>query len=187
MILSALPKKTRGWADQKFNKNGAGLYHSHHYGFGILDATKFVAAATKWTKIDKPFRVYETKNLADDDVSTDEITKSVVIADVGGMKIIEQVIIEVTLETPGKRGDVEISFYCPESSLESKLATRRKFDESDEGFKNWKFSTVRCFGENVGGEYKIEMRTKSMQEIKLKYLKLKSFAKLRPRRIMLQV
>ena len=52
VVLTSDPQgtNTRTMGGFEFHENGAGLKHSHHYGFGVFDTNKIVAAALDWTE-----------------------------------------------------------------------------------------------------------------------------------------
>ena len=207
----------------KYHKNAAGLMHSHHYGFGVIDANRLVSASIDWSqKIDflkengdlvKPLEFHYNGDLkvpglehgllgqgrritvrkpknypvlpvifTGNRTFTFDITASDRTEEKSPRKItlLENVQLTVSLEAP-RRGNIEILLKCPEKNsegkvTESRLATKRSADDKNEGFDNWTFSTIRCFGEDPIGTYQViisnPVRGSSQQPIKVKKLEL---------------
>lgn len=68
---------------------------------------------------------------------------------------LEHVVVRVLIVHP-RRGDLEISLVSP-SGTRSQLLARRLFDNSNEGFRNWEFMTVHCWGERAEGTWTLEI------------------------------
>lgn len=143
-----------------WQKNGAGLFHSHKHGFGLMRAWRLVNAAKIWTMV--PWLTaysYESGKISK------EIPKSishplnvyynVSEEDIGGFDLLtlEHVQVTLSLEHP-YRGYLEIRLTCP-SGTQSVIGAPRKLDNSTKGFSGWTFSTVRCWGEKPIGTWKL--------------------------------
>lgn len=62
---------------------------------------------------------------------------------------------QITLDAE-KRGDIRIVLVSP-SGTKSILLTPRIRDNSNEGFQDWPFMTVHCWGEKPFGVWKLEI------------------------------
>lgn len=61
----------------------------------------------------------------------------------------------ITITHP-RRGDLAIYLTSP-SGTRSQLLANRLFDHSMEGFKNWEFMTIHCWGERATGDWILEV------------------------------
>ncbi|XP_065553483.1 proprotein convertase subtilisin/kexin type 7 isoform X2 [Lathamus discolor] len=73
-----------------------------------------------------------------------------------GMRTLEHVAVTVTITHP-RRGNLEIRLFCP-SGMMSLIGTARSMDSDPNGFADWTFSTVRCWGEEAQGTYRLVIR-----------------------------
>ncbi|KAM9853402.1 proprotein convertase subtilisin/kexin type 7 isoform 2-T2 [Aulostomus maculatus] len=136
--------------------NGAGFYHSHQHGFGLLNAWRLVNAAKVWETV--PFLVsYQSSVMKEKSpipVYPKELVRTwkVSAADLreSGMQTLEHVAVTVTINHPC-RGNVEILLVCP-SGITSVIGARRAIDRDSAGYQDWTFSTVRCWGERAKEE-----------------------------------
>ncbi|XP_041658273.1 proprotein convertase subtilisin/kexin type 7 [Cheilinus undulatus] len=141
--------------------NGAGFYHSHQHGFGLLNAWRLVNAAKVWESV--PFLVSYQSSVIKEDASIpsypDQLTRTwkVSSADLkqSGMETLEHVAVTVTITHPC-RGNVEIVLVCP-SGITSVIGARRAVDRDPAGYQDWTFSTVRCWGEKAEGLYMLKI------------------------------
>ncbi|XP_075046195.1 proprotein convertase subtilisin/kexin type 7 [Mixophyes fleayi] len=139
--------------------NGAGFSHSHQHGFGLLNAWRLTNAAKVWESV--PYLASyvspvfkENKNIP---LVTNmlELSWNVTSADLllSGMRTLEHVAVTVTITHP-RRGNLQIQLFCP-SGMSSLIGATRKIDSDPSGFSDWTFSTVRCWGENAEGMYRL--------------------------------
>lgn len=144
-----------------WGENGAGFYHSHQHGFGLLNAWRLVNAAKVWESV--PFLVSYQSSVIKEEVSIsthpDALirTWNVTAADLksSGMQTLEHVAVTVTITHPC-RGNVEIVLLCP-SGMRSVIGARRSIDRDPSGYQDWTFSTVRCWGERAEGQYTLRI------------------------------
>ncbi|KAL5020538.1 hypothetical protein ScPMuIL_003430 [Solemya velum] len=141
-----------------WQKNGAGLYHSHKHGFGLMRAWKLVNAAKTWKIV--PWMTSYIYNKVDIHVQIPKghrtplkMGYNVTEEKLRGyeLNILEYVQVTVTLEHP-HRGMLEIRLQCP-SGTDSVIGATRSHDNSSDGLENWTFSTVRCWGESPVGRW----------------------------------
>ncbi|XP_051494420.1 proprotein convertase subtilisin/kexin type 7 isoform X3 [Apus apus] len=76
--------------------------------------------------------------------------------ELSGMRTLEHVAVTVTITHP-RRGNLEIRLFCP-SGMMSLIGTTRSMDSDPNGFADWTFSTVRCWGEEAQGTYRLVIR-----------------------------
>uniref|UniRef100_A0A8C5P2J9 Proprotein convertase subtilisin/kexin type 6 n=1 Tax=Jaculus jaculus TaxID=51337 RepID=A0A8C5P2J9_JACJA len=69
---------------------------------------------------------------------------------------LEHVVVRVSISHP-RRGDLQIHLISP-SGTKSQLLAKRLLDFSNEGFTNWEFMTVHCWGEKAEGEWTLEIQ-----------------------------
>ncbi|XP_061449243.1 proprotein convertase subtilisin/kexin type 7 [Rhineura floridana] len=142
-----------------WDTNQAGLSHSHQHGFGLLNAWRLVNAAKIWESV--PYLasyvspiLKESKTIPMEPQQL-EVTWNVTDADLAlsGMRTLEHVAVTVTITHP-RRGNLDIRLFCP-SGMKSWIGTPRSLDSDPSGFVDWTFSTVRCWGEEATGTYRL--------------------------------
>uniref|UniRef100_A0A8C3CJC5 Proprotein convertase subtilisin/kexin type 7 n=1 Tax=Cairina moschata TaxID=8855 RepID=A0A8C3CJC5_CAIMO len=146
----------------KWDTNQAGFSHSHQHGFGLLNAWRLVNAAKIWESV--PYLASYVSPALKEGRSIPllpqelEATWNVSSADLqlSGMRTLEHVAVTVTITHP-RRGNLEIRLFCP-SGMMSLIGTTRSMDSDPNGFADWTFSTVRCWGEEAQGTYRLVIR-----------------------------
>ncbi|NXG84946.1 PCSK7 convertase, partial [Stercorarius parasiticus] len=146
----------------KWDINQAGFSHSHQHGFGLLNAWRLVNAAKIWESV--PYLASYVSPALKEGRSIPllpqelEVAWNVTTADLelSGMKTLEHVAVTVTITHP-RRGNLEIRLFCP-SGMMSLIGTARSMDSDPNGFADWTFSTVRCWGEEAQGTYRLVVR-----------------------------
>ncbi|KAM9439277.1 proprotein convertase subtilisin/kexin type 7 [Clarias gariepinus] len=145
--------------DADWETNGAGFHHSHKHGFGLLNAWRLVNAAKVWETV-PPLLSYPSPILKEGETIPaypDKLILSINVSDVdlrqSGIETLEHVAVTVTL-THRRRGNVEIVLVCP-SGMTSLIGAKRTLDTDATGFRDWTFSTVRCWGEQAVGQYSL--------------------------------
>lgn len=141
-----------------WQKNGAGLFHSHKHGFGLMRAWRLVNAAKIWTMV--PWLTSVSYDSGDVHIEIPKstplkITHTVTEEDIRGFNLVtlEHVQMTLTVDHPC-RGCLEILLYCPHGT-KSVIGVPRKPDNSTSGFSGWTFSSVRCWGENPVGDWRL--------------------------------
>ncbi|KAK0424619.1 hypothetical protein QR680_008753 [Steinernema hermaphroditum] len=135
--------------------NGAGRNVSHSFGYGLMDAGAIVRLAQNWTTVPEqrkcrvsfPAR-YKTIPHGN------SLELSLYVDGCQGSKedhlvYAEHVQVIVTLTAP-KRGDIQIHLFSP-SGTKSTLLAKRARDTSRTGFRDWAFTSVHYWGEEVRG------------------------------------
>ncbi|XP_057897134.1 proprotein convertase subtilisin/kexin type 7 isoform X1 [Melospiza georgiana] len=146
----------------KWDTNQAGFSHSHQHGFGLLNAWRLVNAAKIWESV--PYLASYVSPVLKEGRSIPwlpqelEVAWNVTPADLqlSGMRTLEHVAVTVTITHP-RRGNLEMRLLCP-SGMMSLIGTARSMDSDPNGFSDWTFSTVRCWGEEAQGTYRLLIR-----------------------------
>ena len=141
---------------EEWQVNGAGFEHSHKHGFGLLDTWRLVTLAKIWPSV--PYMTSWTSNheLIHDTIPLPgRLVKTLHIIGKMAEQVVtlEHVTVTVSIKHPS-RGALIINLMSPSGTI-SKLATVRKYDKSTEGFHDWTFSTVRCWGERPQGSWQL--------------------------------
>ena len=153
-IIATTSKMPDDDGDLPRSVNAAGIGHSYQYGFGIIDAAAAVAAARTW------------QNYYTETVFTAMASPGAAIADDGAFVSstisgsaaeefnIETVVVLLTINHP-HRGDLRI--ILERDGVESLLAPES--DEDGDGYADWKYTTVRHWGEaaNGGGDWTLKV------------------------------
>ncbi|KFV66116.1 Proprotein convertase subtilisin/kexin type 7, partial [Dryobates pubescens] len=146
----------------RWDTNQAGYSHSHQHGFGLLNAWRLVNAAKVWESV--PYLASYVSPTLREGRSIPllpqelEVAWNVTAADLelSGMRTLEHVAVTVTITHP-RRGNLEVRLLCP-SGMMSLIGTTRSMDSDPNGFADWTFSTVRCWGEEAQGTYRLVVR-----------------------------
>ncbi|XP_038825024.1 proprotein convertase subtilisin/kexin type 6 isoform X16 [Salvelinus namaycush] len=141
--------------------NAAGHRVSHLYGFGLVDAEGMVVEAKKWRSVPTQHTCTRMSERRTRYIRADQSLNST-ITSTGcteqaeqHVSYVEHVVVKVLIVHP-RRGDLEISLISP-SGTRSQLLAKRLFDNSNEGFRNWEFMTVHCWGERAEGQWILEI------------------------------
>jgi len=161
--------------DPDWEKTAAGRMFSYKYGYGAIDGYAFVKAAQDW-KLVKPQAWLHTKTIQLNDGKMDILGKKKFKYH-GGIKIgrgveskmtiTKEMMTEHNLETiehidirvwidHTRRGDIEVELISP-NGIKSKLAGVREFDDATTGYPGWRFMTLKHWGENPLGDWKIKV------------------------------
>ncbi|XP_035274664.1 proprotein convertase subtilisin/kexin type 6 isoform X1 [Anguilla anguilla] len=141
--------------------NAAGHKVSHLYGFGLVDAEAMVVEAKKWRSVPSQHtctRISDrrTRYIRPDQYLNASISSSG-CAEQADQSVVylEHVVVRVLIVHP-RRGDLQINLISP-SGTRSQLLAKRLLDNSNEGFRNWEFMTVHCWGEKAEGQWTLEI------------------------------
>ncbi|KAH0623390.1 hypothetical protein JD844_031663 [Phrynosoma platyrhinos] len=134
-----------------WDTNSAGLSHSHQHGFGLLNAWRLVNAAKVVVALWKE-ALFPSVHVA----PFPPLSVTEADLDLSGMKTLEHVAVTVTITHP-RRGNLDVRLVCP-SGMKSLIGTPRSMDSDPGGFVDWTFSTVRCWGEEAQGTYRLWIR-----------------------------
>ncbi|XP_059127941.1 proprotein convertase subtilisin/kexin type 6 [Peromyscus eremicus] len=142
--------------------NGAGHKVSHLYGFGLVDAEALVLEARKWTAVPSQHVCVATADKRPRSIPIVQVLRTTALtnacADHSDQRVVylEHVVVRISISHP-RRGDLQIHLISP-SGTKSQLLAKRLLDFSNEGFTNWEFMTVHCWGEKAEGEWTLEIQ-----------------------------
>ncbi|XP_045436410.1 proprotein convertase subtilisin/kexin type 6 isoform X3 [Pipistrellus kuhlii] len=142
--------------------NGAGHKVSHLYGFGLVDAEALVLEARKWTAVPAQHTCVAFSDKRPRSIPVVQTLRATALttacADHSDQRVgfLEHVVARVSISHP-RRGDLQIHLVSP-SGTRSQLLAKRLLDHSNEGFSNWEFMTVHCWGEKAEGEWTLEIQ-----------------------------
>ncbi|KAH6912118.1 kex protein [Coprinopsis sp. MPI-PUGE-AT-0042] len=165
--------------DWQHNTN-SGRWYSYKYGFGAMDASRYVAKAKEWTLVG-PQAWYETETIQLDKGEMDEeeefsggtyidpdgVTSKITVtqAQVTNANLdvtrgeegkgLEHVTVKVWIAHT-RRGDVRVELVSP-NGVKSVLAAPRERDDAVTGFPGWTFMSVKHWGENPVGTWTIKV------------------------------
>uniref|UniRef100_A0A6Q2YB82 P/Homo B domain-containing protein n=1 Tax=Esox lucius TaxID=8010 RepID=A0A6Q2YB82_ESOLU len=135
--------------------NAAGHRVSHLYGFGLVDADGMVVEAKKWRNVPAQHTCSRIQCVT-------ILPESFTISSTGCAErtdqhvgYLEHVVVRVLIAHP-RRGDLEVNLISP-SGTRSQLLAKRLLDNSNEGFRNWEFMSVHCWGEKAVGQWTLEL------------------------------
>ncbi|KAK7601148.1 hypothetical protein V9T40_008589 [Parthenolecanium corni] len=153
VIATARPK---GLIATDWNVNGVGRAVSHSFGYGLMDATAMVRLARHWKRVGRQ-QSYETDAQVENAAIPSNGVKIVrlYVQQAGDINYLEHVQARITLDAK-KRGDIRIILISPVGTR-SVLLTPRMRDSSRDGFQDWPFMTVHCWGESPLGTWKLEL------------------------------
>ncbi|XP_044525528.1 proprotein convertase subtilisin/kexin type 7 [Gracilinanus agilis] len=142
-----------------WDTNEAGFSHSHQHGFGLLNAWRLVNAAKIWTSV--PYLASYTSPMLKENKRIPVSPHSLEVIwnvsksdlEMSGLRTLEHVAVTVSITHP-RRGSLEQKLFCP-SGIMSLIGAPRIMDTDPNGFNDWTFSTVRCWGERAEGTYRL--------------------------------
>ncbi|PWN92699.1 hypothetical protein FA10DRAFT_263457 [Acaromyces ingoldii] len=152
--------------DKDWQKTQAGRHFNHKYGYGIIDAKRFVDES-KNHKLVNPQAWMTGPNITipkdqtfigDGGVkSTFTVTEEMLKG--ANLAAIEHVTVRVWI-THERRGDVNVELTSPHGTR-SVLARSRRYDDATTGFPGWGFMTLKHWDESPVGEWTMEVFDKS--------------------------
>ncbi|CAG5101699.1 Similar to Pcsk1: Neuroendocrine convertase 1 (Rattus norvegicus) [Cotesia congregata] len=148
-------KHNPGW-----KKNSAGYWFNPRFGFGLMNAYSLVQAAANWTNVPDKIECAFKSHQSSQNVAYGK--PGILSFNVNGCEdkdaevdFLEHVQIQITL-TYTIRGALEIYLTSP-TGTRIKILNRRKLDDSQDGFKNWKFMSVATWGEDPRGTWTLHI------------------------------
>ena len=137
----------------------ANINHNHKFGAGLIDATAAVNLAQGWTNL--PAQIVRTNSqtglsVAIPNQNPTGITREFVIAATNNIRV-EHVTVTVNINHTA-RGNLRITLTSPSGTV-SRLAEVRS--DSNDNYANWKFMTVRNWGENAAGTWLLKISDES--------------------------
>ncbi|KAF9091435.1 pheromone processing endoprotease [Mortierella sp. AD031] len=157
--------------DEDWEVNAAGRMFNHKFGYGSLDAYALVEAAKTFQSLGPQTSFYPPAITVGRKItqgagakrggvtSSFMVTEEDLLAEGVRLGTLEHVTVTVNIEH-GRRGDVEVILASPHN-IESRLGARRRYDVATTGFPDWTFMTIKHWGENPLGEWKLTVRDQS--------------------------
>jgi uncharacterized repeat protein (TIGR01451 family) len=134
--------------------NSAGFNFNHKFGAGRINAGAAINLATNWTNLGAQTNVFVAQaglSVGIPDNNSTGITRSF---DFSSSNLrVEHVTVTVSI-THTYRGDLAITLTAP-SGTQSRLA--EKHSDSGDDYANWKFMSVRHWGENSQGTWTVKI------------------------------
>ena len=144
--------------------NGAGLWHSNWYGFGIVNAKAAVEAAMGWGLYSEELQAIgisaeENKEITDSDGNefTSTINMNPSDDNYPDDFVAESTVVMIDL-SHYNRGDLEIVLESPAGTRSVLHPGRRPENSQLNAEERWKLMTVKNWGESVDGNWKLTIR-----------------------------
>ncbi|KAJ2115400.1 pheromone processing endoprotease [Coemansia sp. RSA 922] len=164
-VRAAVPVDT---SDSDWTNVAEGRRYNHKYGFGKMDAWRIVETAKTLDHVGRQTSIICPRDEANTDIPvlsrqgapnesatrTVEITAAQVAE--AKMRRIEHVTVVVDM-SHDFRGNVEIWLESPHG-IRSQLATVRQHDNSNQGLTDWRFMSVKHWGEDPVGKWTLHVR-----------------------------
>ena len=138
--------------------NGANIWHSNFYGFGIIDASAAVEAAESWELVGPERSVTQsspTLNLPIPDDQTQPITSSMEL-NVLNQLTIESVYVYLKLEH-SSRGHLQVKLTSPSGTDSIMSPGRRPENTQHSGTGWWQLMSVAFWGEAPNGQWTLSL------------------------------
>ncbi len=147
---------------ESWTQNGANLWHSHDYGFGIPDARRAVSIARTWRNVPRPATIYSSgKKDLNPSLSIPVGDEKALFWDCpAGAKdsfFVEHVEVTISLYASSGRGVVQV-VLCSPSGMCSILARATNDDQATD-ISDWTYMSLRHWGEGSRGQWKLRVRT----------------------------
>ncbi|XP_019368708.1 PREDICTED: proprotein convertase subtilisin/kexin type 4, partial [Gavialis gangeticus] len=141
--------------------NGVGRKVSHHYGYGLLDASVLVDLAKKWP-VTQPQRRCSVKVVYSPLKIGSKLSVSKNISSCTGrakhIRSLEHVQVRLSLSY-SRRGDLAISLTSP-MATKSTLVAVRPYDTSSQGYTDWAFMSTHFWDEDPQGTWTLLLENK---------------------------
>jgi len=137
----------------------ANINHNHKFGAGLVDATAAVNLATGWTNLSAQLKrtVAQTGlSVAIPNQNTTGITREFVVLAQDNLRV-EHVTVTVSI-THTARGNLKVTLTSPSGTI-SRLA--EVHSDSGDNYSGWTFMTVRNWGENAAGTWRLKISDES--------------------------
>lgn len=142
--------------DSDWNTNSAGYNINHKYGFGRIDASAAVEAAKNWILLD-PLLETKASSSPDSEIPDNDTTGVSSSISINDNLSIETVEVVFSAKDHTYWGDLEISLQSP-SGVESVLAELHDSGQNTDHYEQWKFTSLRHFGESSQGDWTLTVK-----------------------------
>ena len=159
ILMRSAKKVNPSDSDWKTLVAPANINHNHKFGAGLVDASAAVTLATGWTNLSAQLKrtVAQTGlSVAIPNLNTTGITRELVIPAQDNLRV-EHVTVTVNINHTA-RGNLKITLTSPSGTV-SRLAEVHA--DSGDNFPNWTFMTVRNWGENAAGTWRLKITDES--------------------------
>lgn len=155
ILLRSAKKVNPSDADWKTPVAPDKINHNHKFGGGLIDAAAAVGLATAWTNLGEQLKrtVAQTGlSVAIPNQNTTGITREFTVAAQDNIRV-EHVTVTVNINHTA-RGNLKITLTSPVGTV-SRLA--EVHSDSGDNFSSWTFMTVRSWGENAAGTWRLKI------------------------------
>ena len=142
--------------------NAAGRYYSHRFGYGLIDAGRFVLRSKDWITVPSQHSCTTSVIETTDQYADIEPNKPLILyfesdsSCTQHVEKLEHVILKLSVDFD-RRGDLKISIFSP-SGTESNVLDQRPNDSSKDGFDEFEFLTVHFWDEaNEDGQWTVKV------------------------------
>jgi subtilisin family serine protease len=159
ILMRSAKKVNPSDTDWKTPVAPANINHNHKFGAGLIDATAAVNLAATWVNLSSQLKrtVSQTGlSVAIPNINTTGITREFNVSAQDNL-CVEHVTVAVSI-THTARGNLKITLTSPSGTV-SRLAEVRS--DSNDNYSNWKFMTVRNWGENAAGTWRLKISDES--------------------------
>jgi len=159
ILMRSAKKVNPSDTDWKTPVAPANINHNHKFGAGLIDATAAVTLASGWVNLSTQLKrtVSQTGlNVAIPNQNTTGVTREFVVAAQDNIRV-EHVTVTVNINHTA-RGNLKITLTSPSGSV-SRLA--EVHTDSGDNYANWTFMTVRNWGENAAGTWRLKITDES--------------------------
>lgn len=159
VLMRSAKKVNPSDTDWKVPVAPASINHNHKFGAGLIDAAAAVSLSENWTNLGTQLKRTSAQtglSVAIPNQNTTGITREFTITPADNIRV-EHVTITVSI-THTARGNLKITLTSPTGTV-SRLAEVRS--DSNDNYSNWTFMTVRNWGENAAGTWRLKITDES--------------------------
>jgi hypothetical protein len=159
-ILAKTARKVTDDPDNDWVTNAAGINHSYFYGFGVIDAHAAVTMAKDWELYGPEEMLMGGSgmlNLPLIDDSSQITASSLTIASSSASEFIAESVVAYVYLRHFSRGDLTIVLTSPHGTESILIPGNRPENTQLDEDESWKMLSVRTWGEDALGEWKIEI------------------------------
>jgi len=163
-ILAVSSKVVNDEDDETVTVNGAGVWHSSWYGFGIVNAKNAVEAALNWDIYSPELQAVGISPIENAELSDDEGNEFVSVIDMNPQDdnypedfVAESTVVLLDL-SHYNRGDLEIELVSPSGTTSLLHPGKRPENTELAETERWKLMTLKNWGEDVTGQWQLKIR-----------------------------
>ncbi|MBJ7390634.1 MAG: S8 family serine peptidase [Chthoniobacterales bacterium] len=159
ILMRSAKKVNPGDTDWKTPVAPDNINHNHKFGAGLSDATAAVNLAVNWSNLTTQLKrtIAQTGlSVAIPNQNTTGITREFVVAPQDNIRV-EHATVTVNINHTA-HGNLKVTLTSPSGTV-SRLAEVRS--DSNDNYTNWTFMTVRNWGENASGTWRLKVTDES--------------------------